>query len=126
MAVNLERRSAFRWGLLIILLLYCCYYLCFVYGVFMEVPLRVRHLIKLLFVGLVYAAGWWGLRKDTAGWMMKIWHWAYALTIGLMLMMGAYDWWISRLSEGARSVWDSLQEPLVSPVLYIGIRLVRR
>ncbi len=126
MAVNRERNRSFGWGLLVILILYCCYYLGFVYGVFMQIPLRARHLIRILFVLLVYFAGGRGLRKDMAGWMMKIWHLLYALGISGMLILGMYDWWVVRLPVTARYIGDSLQEFLVSPVLYIAIGLLRR
>jgi hypothetical protein len=126
MAGQREGRKFFLIGLTVIVLIYIVYYLVFVYGVFLIVPMRVRQLIKLGFILLIYGTGVWALRKDTARWIMKIWHLLYGCTFLFLILLGIFDWWLSRTSQGVREVAGNLHEFLISPVLYIVIGLLRR
>lgn len=126
MAAKQARKGFFVIGLLAIVLLYCVYYLFFVYGMFIGMALRPRHFIKLVFVVLVYGAGFWALRRSSVVWAAKVWHLLYGLTICVLLGMVVYDWGVSRLSASSRSIADDLQDFLVSPLPYICIELLRR
>jgi hypothetical protein len=126
MAAKQVRRGSFAIGLLVIVVLYCVYYLFFVYGLFMGMALRPRHFIKLVFVVLVYGVGFLALRRGGIVWTTKVWHLLYGLTICVMLAMALYDWGIGRLSASSRSIADDLQDFLVSPLPYICIGLLRR
>jgi hypothetical protein len=121
-----KRRWAPALGLFVITVLYCVYYLGFVYGVFTRVPEKTRHVIKFLFVLAVYGAGWLALRRQVAEWMVKIWHLLYACGVGVMLLLGTYDWGIARLPASVRSIADAVQELLVSPLLFIAMLLLLR
>lgn len=126
MAVKQARKVSFIIGLVAIVLLYSVYYVYFVYGAFIGMALRPRHLIKLVFVVLVYGAGFWALRRGTVAWTIKVWHLLYGLTICILLGMVLYDWGVSRLPASSRSIADDLQDFLVSPLPYICIALLRR
>jgi hypothetical protein len=126
MAGQREGRKFFLIGLTVVVLLYILYYLVFVYHVFLNVPMRVRQLIKLGFIFLVYGTGVWALRKDTARWIMKIWHLLYGCTFLFLILLGVFDWWLGRTSLAVREVAGNLHEFLISPVLYIVIGLLRR
>jgi hypothetical protein len=126
MAAKQARKGSFVIGLVAIVLLYCVFYLFFVYGLFIGMAVRPRHFIKLLFVVLVYAAGFWALRRGGVVWTTKVWHLLYGLTICIMLGMALYDWGVGRLSASSRSIADDLQDFLVSPLPYICIELLRR
>jgi hypothetical protein len=126
MAAKQAHRGSFVLGLLAIVVLYCVYYLFFVYGLFIGMALRPRHFIKLVFVVMVYGAGFLALRRSGVVWTTKVWHLLYGLTICILLGMVMYDWGVSRLSASSRSIADDLQDFLVSPLPYICIELLRR
>ncbi len=126
MAAKQAHRGSFVIGLLAIVVLYCVYYLFFVYGAFIGMALRPRHFIKLVFVVLVYGAGFLALRRSAVVWTTKVWHLLYGLTIFILVGMVLYDWGVSRLSASSRSIADDLQDFLVSPLPYICIELLRR
>jgi hypothetical protein len=127
MSVNqVRRKGRFAIGLAVILFLYCVYNIEFLYNAFSEMPLRARHIVKFFFVLLVYGAGFFALRRDVFGWMMRCWHLLYFVTVFLLLLMGFFDWFAFRLPVSVRSIGDDLQELLVSPLPYICMLLLRR
>ena len=126
MAAKQARKGSFIIGLTAIVLLYCVYYLFFVYGLFIAMALRPRHFIKLVFVVLVYGTGFLALRRGGIVWTTKVWHLLYGVTISIMVGMALYDWGVGRLSASSRSIADDLQDFLVSPLPYICIELLRR
>ena len=126
MAAKQARKGSFIIGLAAIVVLYCVYYLFFVYGLFIGMALSPRHFTKLVFVVLVYAVGFLALWRGGVVWTTKVWHLLYGLTICIMVGMALYDWGVGRLSASSRSVADDLQDFLVSPLPYICIGLLRR
>jgi hypothetical protein len=126
MAAKQARKGSFIIGLVAIVLLYCVYYLFFVYGLFIGMASSPRHFTKLVFVVLVYSIGFWALRRGGVVWTTKVWHLLYGLTICIMVGMTLYDWGVGRLSASSRSVADDLQDFLVSPLPYVCIELLRR
>ena len=123
---QVRRKGRFAIGLAVIFFLYCVYNVEFLYHLFAEMPLRARHFIKLFFVLLVYGAGFFALRRDVFGWMMRCWHLFYFMTLFFLLLMGFFDWFAFRLPVSVRSIADDLQELLVSPLPYICMLLLRR
>jgi hypothetical protein len=120
-----RRKGVFFWGgLIAILLLFCLYYVFFLYGVSMEMPIRGRHVIKFLFIVLVYASGAICLRKFAPSWMIRVWHGVYLLILLLLILLGVYDWTIARAPVPVREIADTLQEFLVSPILYVAMRII--
>lgn len=87
-------------------------------------PIRERHVVKFLFILMVYGAGFISLRKWGMPWMLRVWHLCYMLIVLLLLLLGGYDWIIARAPESIRSIADSLQGFLVSPILYVAMRIV--
>ena len=117
-------RRAFWVGLAVISLLYCIYYLGFVYDLFLVLPMRGRHFIKLFFILCVYWTGLRVMRRSTALWVKRLWSFIYLACILLLLLLGLSDWIIIRTPVQLRTVADNLQELLVSPLLYVAIRLI--
>jgi hypothetical protein len=58
--------------------------------------------------------------------MMRVWHGFYILILCLLLCLGVYDWTIARAPLSVREIADSLQEFLVSPVLYVALGIFNR
>ncbi|HVV04841.1 MAG TPA: hypothetical protein VHC96_11500 [Puia sp.] len=119
------RRKQWFWtGLILISVLYCLYYVLFLYRMALDMPIRERHVVKFLFILMVYGAGFISLRKWGMPWMLRVWHLCYMLIVLLLLLLGGYDWIIARAPESIRSIADSLQGFLVSPILYVAMRIV--
>jgi hypothetical protein len=121
-----KKQPFFWFGLAAITLLYCLYYLYFLNNVSHDMPLRTRHIIKFLSILIAYGIGTYTLRKYTTGWIMQIWHAAYAIILCLLLLLGIYDWGIARVPVQIRGIADNLQEFLISPVLYVVIGIINR
>jgi len=120
-----DRRKQWFWtGLILISILYCLYYVLFLYRMALDMPIRGRHVVKFLFILLVYGAGVFCLRKWGMPWMLRVWHLCYLLIALFLLLLGGYDWTIARTPASVRSIADSLQVFLVSPILYVAMRIV--
>ncbi|MHA4808153.1 hypothetical protein ACX0G9_08595 [Flavitalea flava] len=121
-----KKRWYFIAGLLAITLLYIVYYLYFIYGLSREIPLRLRHIVKFLFILTAYGIGNFTLKRYTVGWMMRIWHGVYLVSLLLLVLFGAYDWGIARTPFSLRIIADDLQEFLISPILYVAMGILRK
>ena len=120
-----DRRKQWFWiGLILISVLYCTYYVLFLYRVALNMPIRGRHVVKFLFILLVYGIGAFSLHRWGMPWMLRVWHICYLLIVLLLLLVGGYDWTIARTPESIRSIADSLQGFLISPILYVAMRIV--
>jgi hypothetical protein len=125
--MSTKKSGIFFWsGLLIICLLYGAYYLFFLYGVFMDAPIRARHVIKFLFILPPYLIGVYCLKRRAAPWIMNVWKVVYLGVLLLLVLLGIFDWGIARVPLGIRVVADDLQELLISPLLYVGLGLLGR
>lgn len=127
-ALYKKRRKAFYFwgGLVLIAFLYSAYYIFFLYGASLTMPLRARHVVKFLFILGVYGAGLLGLKRYAAGWVVRSWHFCYLFGLFLLLLLGVYDWTIARTPLSIREVADDVQEFLVSPILYVAMALLSR
>jgi hypothetical protein len=124
---NMHRKKLFFWiGLVLIVVFYSLYFLLFLYRIAQDMPIRGRHIVKLLFIVLTYVTGVVCLKRYAEPWMMRIWHGFYLLILCLLLCLGAYDWTIARTPLSVREIADSLQEFLVSPVLYVALGIFNR
>ena len=66
-----DRKKQWFWmGLILISVLYTLYYVLFLYRISLDMPIRGRHVVKFLFIVLVYGAGVSCLRKWGMPWMM--------------------------------------------------------
>jgi len=116
-----------RWfwtGLILICVLYSLYYVLFLYRIALVMPIHGRHVVKFLFILMVYGAGFVCLRKWGMPWMLRVWHMVYLLIAVFLLLLGGYDWIIARTPASVRSIADSLQGFLISPILYVAMRIV--
>jgi hypothetical protein len=119
-----NKRLFYFIGLLGIIMVYCSYYMLFMYNYSYDISIKDRHIIKFGTILLVYGIGTWALKKYVAGWMMKIWHFCYILALTLLLLIGIWDWifWIDSIQ--VRNIANSLHEILISPILYIAMGII--
>ena len=121
-----SNRLRFIFGLIFIIILYSAYYLFFVDNVFYEIPRKARHLGSFLTTIIVYFIGTFHLGKLTDTWMSTIWHFVHITGLVILTSLGGYDWLISEISLSLRSFAQSVQETLISPVLYVGMGLLNK
>ncbi|HZE84851.1 MAG TPA: hypothetical protein VE035_11120 [Puia sp.] len=123
----MRAKKLFFWsGLFVIALLYCLYYIFFLYRIALDMPIRGRHVIKFCFIALVYASGAVCLRGYADKWMLRAWHLIYFLILGLLVLLGIYDWTIARTPLPVREIADTLLEFLISPILYVAMGIFSR
>src|SRR5260221_6496784 len=113
------KSKTFFWiGLSIIAVLYCLYYLFFMYGVFIGMPLRARHIIKFLFILMAYAAGAYCLKKYAMAWMLHTRHVLYLTTLCLLVLLGIYELGFARGPLPITGIADDLHEISHSAMLF--------
>ncbi len=121
------KNKIFFWvGLIAIAVLYCLYYLSFMYGAFLEMSLRARHVTKFFSILAAYTAGVFCLKKYAMTWMVHTWSFVYLTTLCLLVLLGVYDWMVARTPLPIREIADNLQEFLISPILYVIIGIIGR
>jgi len=122
-------RVRFIIGLIIIFIVYSCYYIFIAeHKNTALIPRKLRHLISLLFTVAVYFVGTFHLGKLKVTWMASLWHIVHISGLCIITCIGIYDWvflegkTILNLSRFARTI----QELLISPVLYVAMGLLNR
>jgi len=117
-----------RWigGLLIILVVYTCFYLFFVEQDVMWIPRRVRHVIKFGTTVSVYLLGTLHLGRIEDRWMSYLWHFIHISLLSIITGVGLYDWAFGMVSEQVKDMTWTMQEFLISPVLYVGMGILNR
>ena len=120
-----NRRVYFYAGLLGIALVYCLYNIYFFYADFyLQVPVKIRHIVRFASALLVYGIGILALKGYKLRWMMQIWNLLYGLIFCILLLIGLYDWISGRASFEVRNIADDLHQFLLSPILYVAIGIV--
>ena len=122
---KLSNRHIYWIGFIVIVVIYSLYNLYLVdVGYYQDIPRKVRHIGKFAAILIIYLTGTFSLRKYTADWMMFIWHLVHIVIIGLLLLVGAYDWIFGEISAQMRNVANTLFEFLISPLIYIGVGIL--
>ncbi|MGB5419148.1 hypothetical protein [Algibacter sp.] len=113
-------------GLIIIIIIYSWYFLYFVENKqTANIPRKIRHIITLLITITVYFVGTYHLGKLKDTWMATIWHIVHISGLFIITSIGLFDWFIGgslMLSRFAKTI----QEILISPVLYVAMGLLNR
>lgn len=111
-------------GLILIVLIYSAYYLYFIDNVNLVISRRARHIATFATTIIIYFVGTLHLGKLSDSWMSSIWHLVHISGLCILTLLGLYDWFISEISLSLRSFAQSIQETLISPVLYVGMGLL--
>ena len=118
------KNPKYRWlaGLLLILVVYSIFYLFFVENPNIEdVPRKFRHMIKFVTTITVYFIGTTHLGELEAKWMSILWHFIHISLLFTITMIGLYDWTFGMVDVKTKELAASMQEILISPVLYVGM-----
>lgn len=115
-----------RWigGLVVILVIYTLYYLLFADTDVTWIPRKIRHVIKFVTTVAVYLVGTYhlGVLKDK--WMSNLWHFIHISLLAIITLVGVYDWTFGMVSPQVKDMTVTMQEFLISPVLYVGMGII--
>ncbi len=109
-------------GLIIIVVIYSLYNIYFMdnYSV-LNIDRKLKHIIKFSTTILVYVAGTYHLGKLEDSWMSSLWHLVHITGLCIITSIGLFDWLITEVSEGLKAHANTIQEILISPVLYVAM-----
>ena len=112
-------------GLIIILVIYTCYYLFFMDTSYVtEIPRKIRHVIKFTTLITIYLIGVRQLSLERIAWMKTIWHVIHLTGIFLLISLGAFDWIIRPLPYSVRQVMGAINEFLIGPTLFVSMGIL--
>lgn len=121
------KTDRYRWiaGLIIIVVLYSLYYVYFAdrqYTYF--IPRKIRHIIKFVTTIAVYITGTYHLGKLRDKWMGQLWHIIHISLLFSITSIGLYDWTFGMVRYSIKEIAASMQEFLISPVLYVAMGIL--
>lgn len=121
-------RIRFISGLLLIIIIYSWNYLYFFNdeGSWKSYSKIAFHLIRFGITILVYFIGTFHLGKLKDSWMSSIWHLVHVSGLFIITSLGLFDWFIFELSRNIKGIAHSIQEILISPVLYFAMGLLNQ
>jgi len=120
-----SERGKWIGGLILIVLIYSLFYLLFADRYYTySIPRKVRHLIKFSTTIIVYLVGTFHLGQIKSKWMLQLWHFIHISLLLTITSIGIYDWTIGMVSYKTKEIAASMQEFLISPVLYFAMGLI--
>jgi hypothetical protein len=114
-------------GLILIIVFYSMYYIGFEENEIMHTFNRyVQYFIKFSFTVIIYLIGSLHLGKLKDEWMSYLWHFIHISGLCIITSIGLYDWLISDIPLGVLLFAGSIQEFLISPLLYVAMGLLNK
>lgn len=114
-------------GLIFIIVIYSWNYFYFVESNdYASMPKIVIHLISFLVTVAVYLVGTFHLGKLKASWMSSLWHLIHISGLCIIVFLTFFDWFIAEISLALKHFAYSIQEALISPVLYFAMGLLNK
>jgi hypothetical protein len=120
MQLNKSDKKRFFFGFLIISFIYSGNFFLFVESKFTIQPLA-QHLIRFLTTIAVYFIGTFYLGKLKDTWMSSLWHMVHISGLCIITLLGLTDWFFTDISISLKQFAHSIQEALISPVLYVAM-----
>jgi len=112
-------------GFIIITIIYSCFYIFFAENNSVaSLPKKLKLIIIFLSTIAVYFVGTAHLGKLKDSWMSSIWHFVHISGLCMIGLIGLYDWFIGSISWNIKDFAKSVQEILISPVLYLAMGLL--
>lgn len=125
--INKQANSRLQWviGLILICIIYTLYYVYYQENDAIKVlPRIIRHAIKFGTTISVYIIGTYFLGQLKVQWMQQLWHFIHLCLLGILVAFGMYDLLIQSAPKNIREISMVFQEFLISPVLYVGMKLL--
>lgn len=120
-------RSKWITGLVAVFTIYTLYYLLFQDSPKIEhIGRKMRHVIKFGTTFLVYLVGTFHLGKLKDEWMNLLWHTVHISGLLILVGIGGFDWAFGMVSNPIKYFAASIQEFLISPVLYVGMGILNK
>jgi hypothetical protein len=127
MSLQHNRGWRFAAGLVSIALLYTIYIIYCSNLHYVEATSRgARHVVRLSTILLTYGIGLMVFTRVYPAWLVQLWHIGYLGILGLLLLLGIYDFWTQGLSVPFRDLIITVHELLISPVPFVIAGLVYR
>ena len=127
---NPYKSDKFRFisGLIFIIIIYSWYYLFFMNDNmdWLSFSKITFHLIRFGVTILVYFIGTFHLGKLKDTWMSSLWHLIHISGLCIITSLGLFDWFILEISRNLKDFAHTIQEILISPVLYVAMGLLNR
>lgn len=122
----MRKRSTRFWiGLILIIVIYSLYNIYLVdVSYYQSIPRKLRHVGKLSVILMVYGTGTWALKDYFARWMLYLWHLLHLCIIGVLILIGLYDWSFGAISPALRNITGTLFEFLISPLIYLAMGII--
>jgi hypothetical protein len=125
MPLNKTDKKRYWAGLLIIILIYTMFYILFADRAdTILIPRKWRHVIKFFTTFLVYLVGTYHLGEQKSLWMLYLWHLIHISLLSTITCIGIYDWIFGMVSYHIKEIAASMQEFLISPMLYIAMGIL--
>lgn len=126
--MNLYKSDKVRFisGLIFILVIYTAYYVYFLENSNLILPNKIRYVIKFSATIAVYFVGTYHLGKLKDTWMSLLWHIIHISGLCIITSLGLFDWFISDISLNLKLFAGSIQEILISPLLYMSMGLINQ
>ena len=128
--MNPYKSDKFRFisGLIFIVIIYSWNGLFFITEnmEWMLLPKLTFHLIRFGVTILVYFVGTFHLGKLKDKWMSTIWHFIHIAGLCIITSLGLFDWFIMEIPRSLKDFAHTIQEILISPVLYVAMGLLNK
>jgi len=125
--MRLYQSDRFRFiaGLVLIVIIYSSYYIYFVENQnFISKSKLVLHLIRLSTTVIIYIIGTVHLGKLKDNWMSSLWHFIHISGLCIITSLGLISWFIIDIGLDLKEFAYTVQELLISPVLYVAMGLL--
>jgi hypothetical protein len=124
-----SNKSKYLFGLFCIIAIYTLYYVYVADNVNYDVnkiPRKLRHVIKFVTTIAVYIVGSFHLGQIREKWLAILWHIVHISLLFTITSFGLYDWFIYPLTQSFKDLAQSMQEFLISPVLYVAMGILNK
>ena len=113
-------------GLIIIILIYSWFYIFFIENSNLVISKLGKYFVSFATTIAVYFVGTFHLGKLKDKWMSLLWHVIHVSGLCIATSLGLVDWLITDIGMNLVSFARSIQEMLISPLLYLAMGLINR